>query len=273
MTREARFTGKRVIVTGAGSRGEGIGNGRAATILYAREGARLVLVDRDEESVENTAKQIREEGGDCTTVTCDVATPEGVDKYVSHAVETLGGIDVLHCNVGIAADDTTTAMSMKRWHLVYRVNVDSLMLACQAVLPHLRAAGGGSIVNISSIASIRSTGTPFPAYASSKAAANALIREVAIEGAPDGVRANTVLIGFVDTPTVAAAYADRAAEWEDFIDKRTRAIPRGSQGDAFDTARAALFLASDEADFVSGSEIIVDGGMTHVSGGPLFDRR
>lgn len=249
-----------------------MGNGRAAAILYAREGARLVLVDRDQASLDDTAAQVRAEGGECTTVTCDVSTPEGVETYVTHTVDTIGGVDVLHCNVGIAADDTTTEMSLKRWRLVYRVNVDSLLFACQAVLPHLRAAGGGAIVNISSIASIRSTGTPFPAYASSKAAANTLIREIAIEGAPHGIRANTVLIGFVDTPTVAAAYADRADEWEEFLDRRTRAIPRGSRGSAFDTARAALFLASAEADFITGSEIVVDGGMTHVSGGPVFNR-
>ncbi|MWA03276.1 SDR family oxidoreductase [Actinomadura sp. LD22] len=268
---ESRFEGKRVVVTGAGALGPGLGNGRAAAVQYAREGARLVLVDRDPERIKDTVDEVRREGAECTTVICDVSTPEGVEAYVSHAMDALGGIDVLHCNVGIAADDTTTAMSMKRWRLVYRVNVESLMLACQAVIPQMRAGGGGAIVNISSIASIRSTGRPFPAYASSKAAANALIREVAIEGAPYGIRANTVVVGYVDTPTVAAAYADRMDEWDDFVAQRRRAIPRARQGTGLDVARAALFLASDQADFVTGTEVIVDGGMTRVSGGPLFE--
>lgn len=264
-----RFAGKRIIVTGAGSLGKGLGNGKAAAVLYAREGARLVLVDRDASRVEETAGLVRGEGGECTTVVCDVSTPEGVDAYVSRAVQTLGGLDVLHCNVGIAADGAAAQMPLKRWRLVYRVNVESLLLACQAVLPHMRAAGGGAIVNISSIVSVRSTGRPFPAYASSKAAANALIREVAIEGAPDGIRANTVIIGYVDTPTVAAAYADRADEWDDFVERRSRAVPRGRQGTAMDVARAGLFLASDDADFITGMELIVDGGMTRLTGQPL----
>lgn len=264
-----RFTGKRVIVTGAGSLGQGLGNGKAAAILYAREGARLVLVDRDAGRVEETAGIVRREGGECTTVVADVSAPDGVHAYVSHAMEALGGIDVLHCNVGIAADEATAAMPLKRWRLVYRVNVDSLFLACQAVLPHMRVAGGGAIVNISSIASISSTGRPFPAYASSKAAANALIREIAIEGAPHGIRANTVVVGYVDTPTVAAAYADRPDEWDEFAARRARAVPRGRQGTAMDTARAALFLASGDADFITGTEVVVDGGMTRISGQPL----
>lgn len=264
-----RFRGKCVVVTGAGSRGIGLGNGRAAALLYAREGARLVLVDRDRDAVDNTASLVRAEGGQCTTVVCDVSTPEGVDGYVGRTMEEHGQIDVLHCNVGIAADAPTTEMSLKRWDLVYRVNVVSLLLACQAVIPHMRAASGGAIVNISSIASLRSTGTPFPAYASSKAAANALIREIAAEHAADGIRANTVIVGYVDTPTVAAAYADRADEWPAFLASRRAALPRGRQGDALDVARAALFLASADADFVTGHELLVDGGMTQLAGGAL----
>lgn len=267
---DTRFRGKRVIVTGAGSSSDGVGNGMAAAVLYARAGASLVLVDRDPDALQTTAAAVREHGVSATCVTCDVASHAGVDEYIGRALSELGGVDVLHCNVGIAGDQPVETTSDDRWRLIFRVNVDSLMLACRAVLPLMREGGGGAIVNVSSIASIRATGTPFPAYAASKAAANALIREVAVEGAPYGVRANSVVVGYVDTPTVARAYAGQMGRWEELAESRSRALPRGKQGTAWDTARAGLYLASGDADFVTGTHVLVDGGMTAVAGGPIF---
>lgn len=262
-----RFDGKVVVLTGAGSLAEGWGNGRATSVLYAREGAQLVLVDRNPDSLARTAELVAAEGATATTVATDVSTPEGVQAYVDAALETFGGIDVLQANVGIGSIGPLADYPLSRWELMYRVNVTSLFLAVQAVVPHMRTRGGGAIVNVSSIAGRRWVGQPFAAYSSSKAAADQLVRALAVELAPDGIRANTVVVGFVDTPTVAAAYRDLDEDRRRSLQaSRAAAVPLGRPGDAWDVARASLFLASADAAFVTGTEVVVDGGMTNTTG-------
>lgn len=261
-----KFDGKTVVVTGAGSVGEGWGNGRATSVLYAKEGARLVLVDRNRDAVDRTATLVREEGGTCITVTADVSNAEGITSFVDAALNEYGAIDVLQANVGIGSIGSLLEYPLSRWELMYRVNVTSLFLAAQAVIPHMKRQGGGAIVNVSSIASLRSVGQPFAAYSSSKAAANQLIRAMAIEFAPDNVRCNSVVVGFVDTPTVALAYRDldeaaRAA----LSETRAAAVPLKRMGTAWDIAQASAFLASNDAQFITGTEIVVDGGMTNAA--------
>lgn len=262
-----RFDGKVVVVTGAGSIADGWGNGRATSVQYASEGARLVLVDRNGEAVEQTAAHVRQQGASCVTVTADVATQEGVEAFVATAVDAYGGIDVLQANVGIGSLGSLLDYPLARWELMYRVNVTSLFLAAKAVIPYMKRRGGGSIVNVSSIASLRSVGQPFAAYSSSKAAANQLVRAIAVEFAPDNVRCNSVVVGYVDTPTVAVAYRDLDTAARDTLqESRAAAVPLRRTGSAWDIARASAFLASDDAQFITGTEIVVDGGMTNASG-------
>lgn len=262
-----RLDGKVAIVTGAGSIGPGWGNGRAAAVLYAREGASVVLVDRDGEALRETRATIAAEGGSSEAVVADVSTPEGVEEYVQQAIQYFGTIDVLHNNVGIAIIGDTLTFSEKNWDLTYKVNVKSVFLGCQGVIPEMKRRGQGSIVNISSAASLRWSGVPYAAYASSKAAVNQLTQAIAVEYAPNGIRCNAVVVGYVDTPTVAAAYrkshtfeeGDRASN-----DVRAAAVPLGRTGTAWDVAHASLFLASDESRFITGTQIVVDGGLTAV---------
>nr|WP_296768846.1 glucose 1-dehydrogenase [Rhodococcus sp. (in: high G+C Gram-positive bacteria)] len=262
----ARFDGKVVIVTGAGSIAEGWGNGRATSALYAEEGARLVLVDRNEEALARTAEIVEARGAECITVTCDVSNAEGVATYVDSAVTAFGKVDILQANVGIGSIGSLLDYEQSKWELMFRVNVTSLFLAAKAVVPHMKSAGGGSIVNVSSIASMRSVGQPFAAYSSSKAAANQLVRALAVEFAPDNIRFNSVVVGFVDTPTVAVAYRNLDAETRSGLnDQRAATVPLKRQGSAWDIARASAYLASDEAQFVTGTEIVVDGGLTNTA--------
>lgn len=261
-----KFSDKVVIVTGAGSIAEGWGNGRATSALYAGEGAKLVLVDRNEEPLTRTAEIVEQRGAECITVTADVSNADGVAKYVDAAIAAFGRIDVLQANVGIGSIGSLLEYDLVKWELMYRVNVTSLFLAAKAVVPHMRRVGGGSIVNVSSIASMRSVGQPFAAYSSSKAAANQLVRALAVEFAPDNIRCNSVVVGFVDTPTVAVAYRDLDADQRESLrDRRSTAVPLQRQGSAWDIARASAFLASDDAQFITGTEMVVDGGLTNAA--------
>ncbi|MEV6923389.1 SDR family oxidoreductase [Dactylosporangium sp. NPDC051485] len=258
-----RLDGKVVIVTGAGSIGPGWGNGKACAVLYAREGAKVVLVDRVEAAVAETAGIITAEGGEATPVVADVSTAEGVDAYVEAAVRRYGTVDVLHNNVGVGAIGPFTEVTEKQWDLVYRVNVKSVFLGSQRVIPVMRASGrGGSIVNISSVASMRWTGTAYAAYSSSKAAVNQLTQAIALEHAREGIRCNVVVVGYVDTPTVYVAQAAGPGEADTLRAARDAACPMGHVGSAWDVAYASLYLASDESRYVTGTQLVVDGGLT-----------
>lgn len=262
------FEGKVVIVTGAGSIGAGWGNGRATSVLYGRRGASLVLVDRDAAAVEATAELVRREGIEPVLVVTDVATTEGVDTYATAAIESFGRIDVLQANVGIGNVDSIFDLTEKRWDLLFRVNATSLFLATRRIAPQMRAQGGGAIVNVSTIASLRSTGAAFAGYAASKAAANQFIRAAAVELAPHNIRCNSVVVGYVDTPTVAIAYGGLAPDQVAAMQtQRAASVPLQRQGSAWDIAEASVFLASDAANFITGTEIVVDGGMANTTSG------
>jgi NAD(P)-dependent dehydrogenase (short-subunit alcohol dehydrogenase family) len=267
MTR--RLAGKAAIVTGAGSIGPGWGNGKAIAVLFAREGARVVAVDRNRAAAEETRGLIEAEGGQCRVVEADVACAADVARIAADGLSAFGRIDVLVNNVGIVSLGGAAAVEEAEWDRVMAVNLKSMFLTCRAVLPVMERQGAGAIVNIASIAGIRDTGVAYVTYNTTKGAVLPFTRAIAMEYARKGIRANSVLPGLLDTPMVEAGLAGAYAEGDVSRMKAIRAaqVPMGRMGDAWDTAYAALYLASDEAKYVTGAELVVDGGITSRIGG------
>lgn len=261
-----RLRDKVALVVGAGSSGPGWGNGKAAAVLFAREGARVVCGDIDRDAAAETAELIRAEGGEALVVQVDATQHEQVRAMVEAAVEAYGGIDVLDNNLGVAEGGGVVELPEADWDRVLRINLTSFFLTMKHVIPVMVAGGGGSIINISSIASIRWTGVPYASYYASKGAINQLTKATAMEYAHRGVRVNAVLPGLMKTPMVersvelAAAYS--GGDVEEMWRVRDEQCPMGTMGDAWDVAQAALFLASDASRYVTGIELLVDGGIT-----------
>ena len=257
-----RLEGKVAIVTGAGAEGDGIGNGRATAILFAREGAKVVLVGRRREPLEQTLAMVAaDSGGDAFIDVGDVTRNDDCANLVRTALDRFGRVDVLHNNVGVSGAGSVVQVSEEDWERVMRSNVTSMMLACKHAIPAMAASGGGAIVNISSISAIRPRGlTP---YTTSKAAVIGLTRALAIDHAKDGIRANCIIVGPVYTPMSAAG----GRMTEERREQRRKASPLGIEGTGWDTAWAAVFLASDEARYITGVELPVDGGVHIASPG------
>ncbi|MEU1511186.1 SDR family NAD(P)-dependent oxidoreductase [Streptomyces sp. NPDC005811] len=262
--RLGRLAGRIAVIGGAGSVGPGWGNGRATAVIFAREGATVFLADRDKESLEVTARQIREEGGTAHTAVLDVTEPEALQDYFAECERLAGRIDVLVNNVGGSRAGGAVDLSLEDWESQLRTNLTSAFLACKYAVPAMRRAGGGAIVNTASASGLRWTGAAQVGYAAAKAAVIQLSRVTAVEVAPDNIRVNTVVPGQLHTPMVEARLAHQRAggDVEKLLAQRQARIPLGFMGDGRDTAYAALFLASAEARFVTGTEIVVDGGMT-----------
>lgn len=259
-----RLNDKVAIVTGAGSVGPGWGNGKAAAVLFAREGARVFAVDINPDAAAETRDIIAGEGGDCTAHTADVSRSEDVETLVAGCIDTYDRIDILHNNVGILQVGGCAELSEETWDRVVDVNLKSMFLTCKHVLPHMERQGGGAIVNISSITSIRWLGVPYVSYSATKGGVNQLTQSIAMQYAKKNIRANAILPGFMNTPMVAKSLAEFYAEGdvERMIEIRDSQCPMGRMGDAWDVAYAALYLASDEAKYVTGTELVVDGGLT-----------
>jgi len=259
-----RLAGKVAIITGAGSVGPGWGNGRATAIRFAEEGAKIFAVDRDAERLRETVDRVKGVGGAIATHLCDVTRSGDIAAMVDACVKTYGRIDVLVNNVGGSAAGGPVEMSEETWDAQVDFNLKSVFLGCKYVLPVMEKQGGGAIVNIASTSGIRFTGSPQVGYASTKAGVIQLSRVVAVQYAPKGIRVNTVVPGQLHTPMVEARLARQRAggDVKALLAQRQKRIPLGVEGDGRDTANAALFLASDEARFVTGTEIVVDGGMT-----------
>ena len=258
-----RLAGKIALIAGAGqSPGETIGNGRAVAVLFAREGAGVVCADRDLSRAQDTAAQITQEGGAALAVAADVTRAADCEAMVATALERFGRLDILVNNVGIGGGDAPVhKCEEEAFDRILRVNLKGLMLATRAALKPMREQGFGAIVNVSSLAS--TAGGFQVAYEVSKAAVNRLTTSTAQSNASRGVRCSAVLPGFMDTPMavdgIAAATGRPRAEVKAERDAR---VPLGGRmGTAWDTAYAALYLASDEARFVTGALLPVDGGM------------
>jgi len=257
-----RLAGKAAIVFGGG-RGPGPAGldplGFAAATTFARHGARVAVVDRDAVAAGVTTDAILGAGGDAVAITADATADEQVQAAVTQAVARFGRLDIVHNNIGGTTLGGPLELTIEQWRQAISLNLDPVFLAARAALPHLLERGG-AIVNVSSVASIRWTGYRYPAYAAAKAAVNQLTRFLALEYADRGIRVNAVLAGLLDTPLV---YRELAGDRDpaQVAAERDRCSPTGRAGRAQDVADAALFLASDEAAYITGVLLPVDGGL------------
>jgi NAD(P)-dependent dehydrogenase (short-subunit alcohol dehydrogenase family) len=259
-----RLAGKVAFVTGAGSVGPGWGNGRAIAVRFAQEGARVFAVDRDTERMQETVRLVQEAGGEIATAQCDVTQSASIADVVAACTARFGRIDVLVNNVGGSAAGGPVEMAEETWDAQIDHNLKSVFLACKHVLPLMEAQAAGNIVNIASTSGLRWTGSAQVAYASTKAGVIQFSRVVAVQYAKAGIRVNTVVPGQLYTPMVDVRLAKQrtGGDVTALLAQRQSRIPLPFMGDGRDTANAALFLASDEARFITGAEIVVDGGMS-----------
>lgn len=256
-----RLAGKVAVVTGAGSVGPGWGNGRATAVLFAREGARVLAVDRDAAALAATLELA---SGEIRPHTADVTDPAQVTAMIEAAVAAFGTVDILVNNVGGSRAGGAAELDDATWRAQLDVNLTAAFYGCREVIPVMSSHGGGAIVNIASTSGLRWTGSAQVGYAAAKAGVIQLSRVTAVQYAERGIRVNTVVPGQLHTPMVEARLAGQRAggDVSALLAARRARIPLPVDGDGRDTAYAALFLASDEARFVTGTEIVVDGGMT-----------
>ncbi len=258
-----RLENRIAIVTGAGSVGAGWGNGRATAWRFAQEGARVFAVDLDAAALDDTVALVRKEGGCITPMTADVTDSDAVSGLVQACIGTYGRIDILVNNVGGSRKGGPVSLSEQDWDRQIDFNLKSVFLMCKHVLPGMAEQRSGAIVNISSTSGLRWTGSAQVAYASAKAGVIQFSRVLAIEYAGRNIRCNTVIPGQLHTPMVEVRLAGQRAggDVQALLQQRQARIPLPFMGDGRDTANAALFLASDEARFITGTELLVDGGM------------
>jgi NAD(P)-dependent dehydrogenase (short-subunit alcohol dehydrogenase family) len=256
MAMTGRLAGKVAVVTGAGSRGEGIGNGKAAAVLFAREGASVLCTDLIAARAAETAEMIASEGGSASVFECDVSHRDGCQQLAAAAIERYGRIDILQNNVGIPSNQGLEEITEDAWDHVMGVNVRSMVLAAQAVVPHMAKVGGGSIINISSIAGLRAYPARSTAYTTSKAAVIGLTMALAGQLGDRRIRVNAIAPGQVYTPLIAERLDEAGRQ------RRATSGLIKDEGSAWDIGWAAVYLASDEARWVSGHVLTVDAGIT-----------
>ena len=259
---DRRLEGKVAIVFGAGSVGEGWGNGKATATLFARNGAHVVCVDIKREAAEETVGIIAGEGGQASAAVCDVTRSDTIKAVVDEAIGRLGRIDVLHNNVGYAQMGGPIELDEAAWHRAIDLNLTGCFLTCKHVLPHMLKQRAGAIVNVSSLAAIRYMGYPYPVYYAAKAAVNNFTMGIALQYAREGVRANAIMPGLMNTPLIYQQISGQYATADEMVAARDAACPTGRMGTAWDVAKAALFLASDDAAYITGVSLPVDGGLS-----------
>ena len=255
-TGRLRLEGKVAVITGAGSSGPGLGTGKAASILFAREGAKVLLVDRNPQAAEETLATIREEGGEASIIGADVTLAVDCQAIADAAIERYGALHILFNNVGITGPGSPTDVEESVWDNVLDVNLKSMMLTTKYAVPKMMDAGGGSIINMSSIAGVRAgSGAASVPYSASKAGVIGMSETMAVHLGRDNVRVNVIAPGHIYTPMVGGTMEPVTRE------RRRKAGPLGVEGNAWDIAYAALFLASDESRWVSGVVLPVDAGL------------
>lgn len=263
-----RLADRTVIVAGGGAIGSGMSNGRAAALAYAREGARVLVADLDRDSALQTQELVRAEGGVCDIHVGDLSVAGNVEAMVTHCLQSFGSIDVLHNNIGIIRVGGPVELTEEDWDLVVTVNLKTLYLAARYVLPVMEKQQSGVITNIGSLAGLRFTGLPMIAYSTTKGAIPAFTRSLALQYAASGIRANCIHPGVIDTPLQTStdeAYG-AGSDAEALRARRAATIPLGRFGSPFDVANAAVFLASPEAQYITGTELVVDGGLIQKAG-------
>ena len=256
--RQTRLEDKVAIVTGAGATGSGdfVGIGQAISILFARQGAKVLLVDRDQKNAETTLDTIKEEGGEASVFVGDVTSNADCQDMAQVAVSRYGKLNVLVNNVGISGPGSVTDVDEEFWDTVIDVNLKSVMLTSKYAIPQMIEAGGGSIINLSSIVGLRAgSGRPSHPYAASKGGIIGLSNSMAVHYGRNNVRVNCIAPGHIHSPMVARHSS------EEMLDLRRRAGPLGTEGTPWDVAWASLFLASDEARWISGVTLPVDAGL------------
>jgi len=258
-----RLQDRIAIVTGAGCVGPGWGNGRATAVRFAEEGAKIFAVDRDLDSMTETIARVEKAGGEIVTHQCDVTGAASVEAMVKTCLDRFGRIDILVNNVGGSAHGGPVELSEDVWDAQVDSNLKSVFLTLKYVLPIMERQKRGAVVNVASTSGLRFTGSAQVGYAATKAGVIQLSRVVAVQYAAKGIRVNSVVPGQLHTPMVEARLAKQRAggDVEALLKSRVARIPLGFMGDGQDTANAVLFLVSDEARFITGTEIVVDGGM------------
>ena len=259
-----RLAGRIAVVVGGGQTpGETMGNGRATALRFAQEGATVAVLDNRLESARDTVKLIEAEGGVAAPYEVDVTDEARCQGCISQVLADFGRIDILHNNVGIGTGDATPGrITEEAWDRIFDTNVKGAMFMCKAVLPHMRERESGVIINISSVAAVAAAAS-ISAYKASKAALNAYTQALAVNNARYGIRANVIMPGLMQTPMAIEGHVAAGRDRDKLIASRNAAVPlRGQMGSAWDVANAALFLASDEAGFITGVALPVDGGQT-----------
>lgn len=257
-----RLKDKTAIVFGAGSSGPGWGNGKAAAVAYAREGAKVICIDLVQAAADETAAIISEEGGEALAIAADVTAQGSVDDAVATTMARFGGIQILHNNVGVTHMGGPVELSEEKFRAALDLNLGSVYRTAKAVIPAMLASGGGAIINISSLAAIRWTGYPYFAYYATKAAVNQATMALAMQYARQNIRANCIMPGLIDTPLIYRQISGQYASVDEMVAARNAAVPMGKMGTAWDIAAAAVFLASDESAFITGVCLPVDGGQS-----------
>jgi NAD(P)-dependent dehydrogenase (short-subunit alcohol dehydrogenase family) len=258
-----KLSQKFAIVFGGGCGANGTSNGAAAAIAYAREGASVAVVDLNASAADRTVEIIRQEGGRALAVTADVTSLDEIYHAVQQTIGAFGTLDILHNNVGINMSGGPVDMAEDVWDKVLATNVKSIFLTSKAILPTFVEKRSGAIVNVSSITGVAWHGRPTIAYSSSKAAVNQFTRALAAQYGPQNIRCNALLVGSIDTPR-ASSQLNRAwdSKTENMQKQRVQSIPLRRLGTPWDVANAAVFLASDDAAYITGAVVPVDGGLT-----------
>lgn len=260
---DGRLAGKVALVAGAGACASGWSIGRASSVVLARQGAIIIALDNNLAAAEETAQEVEAVGGKVLPVHADVADPQAMQAAVEQAVKHYGRIDIFQANAGIGKVGGPEEIVLEEWDRAQRVNVTSLVIAMKLIAPIMRQQGGGAVVTVSSIAGLRYTGYPHMAYSVSKAAVIHFARMAAQQYAADGIRVNTVVPGLIDTPRIARSVAHQFHPSDLAAAKaaRDRQVPMGRMGTAWEVANAVAFLASDDASYITGTELVVDGGL------------